>query len=316
MSVIIDGIKKLNKRFDVIKREHKCTKLSLWCSAFCDFIRYGVTPNEFTTFTFYEKKHIVKKTYYTARYQNKIEKMFNAEKNAEYFNDKSKFNESFSEFVKRKWLYCTDKTDKSEIEEFVNGAYEIMVKPTGLSSGRGIYKLDKTECDVEKLRGCLLEERVYNHKEIQRLSPGALCTVRMYTVLDRKGDLHYLGTFLRMGGKKDAVVDNYHSGGLYARIDTPTGIIVTKGKTIEGKLTDVHPLSGVYFIGFKMPLWDQVIETVEKAARIFPESRFIGWDIAILDDRVELIEGNYVADPGFMQSLDNGGKLYELKELY
>lgn len=311
------GIQKLKQRFNAISRKKKCSRIGLWSAALWDFMLYGVTPNEFTTFAFYEKKHILKKTYYTARHQKRIEAMYNAPENAKYFHDKSLFNQTFAKFVKRKWLLCSEHSAE-EIEDFIRQNEVILVKPIGLSSGNGIYQLDKNSYNVHELKqkGYLLEERLFNHDAIRSFSPGALCTVRIYTVLGRDGKVHWLSTLLRMGGKIDAVVDNYHSGGFYARIDEYLGRLMTKGKGIDGEMHEHHPLSGQRFVGFQLPNWEMVREAVEEVAHYLPQSRFIGWDVAILQDRVELIEGNYIADPGLMQSLDIGGQLIQLKELY
>ena len=42
----------------------------------------------------------------------------------------------------------------------------------------------------------------------------------------------------------------------------------------------------------KIPMWDRVLEVVIEAAKKIPQVRYIGWDIAITNDGVELIEGN------------------------
>lgn len=313
----INGLRNLQKRFVFISRRDNINIMKLWVTALFDYIRYGVTPNEFTTFSFYEKKHVLKRTYYTARWQNKIEAMFNAPQNAPYFNDKSKFNAAFSKYVQRSWIFCPDHNNL-EINDFIKSHTDLIVKPTNLSSGHGIHKLDKSKVDVDSLirDRALLEEICENHHQLKILAPSALSTVRIYTLLDKNSNVHILGSFLRMGGKKNAIVDNFHSGGVYVRIDFESGIILTNGKNIDGEIFERHPLSGVRFIGFQLPLWEKVKKTLYDIVGFFPDSCFIGWDIAILENRVELIEGNYIADPGFMQSLDNGGKLFDLLKSY
>ena len=49
-------------------------------------------------------------------------------------------------------------------------------------------------------------------------------------------------------------------------------------------------------IGFEIPLWDAIKQEVTKAAQLISEVAYIGWDVAILEDSVALIEGNH--DPG------------------
>jgi hypothetical protein len=48
--------------------------------------------------------------------------------------------------------------------------------------------------------------------------------------------------------------------------------------------------------GYKIPLWSEVLDTINRACHNIPECRFIGWDVAIISDGVQLIEGNH--NPG------------------
>ena len=57
-----------------------------------------------------------------------------------------------------------------------------------------------------------------------------------------------------------------------------------------------HPFTNQKLVGFQIPLWDNVKATVLEAANLIPEVGYIGWDVAILECSVALIEGNH--DPG------------------
>lgn len=64
----------------------------------------------------------------------------------------------------------------------------------------------------------------------------------------------------------------------------------------------MHPDSGEQIIGFKVPSWDKIVDLVISAAKVIPEVRYVGWDVAVDDDgNVQLIEGNYGADPDVTQ---------------
>ena len=65
-------------------------------------------------------------------------------------------------------------------------------------------------------------------------------------------------------------------------------------------------------IGFEVPNWSGLVDFVTKATQVFPTARMIAWDVAILEDGFELIEGNYNGDPGFMQTPSNTGKKREI----
>jgi hypothetical protein len=93
-----------------------------------------------------------------------------------------------------------------------------------------------------------------------------------------------------------SVVDNFHSDGLAAPIDLATGTIcgpaLQKDKRLGVISTDRHPDTGQEFMGFPIPMWTEAVDLARRAHETFPSLHFIGWDIAILQDRPILVEGN------------------------
>ena len=80
---------------------------------------------------------------------------------------------------------------------------------------------------------------------------------------------------------------------------------------------EAHPLTGTRFIGFQIPLWNQVLDLVRAAARrayALPQCHWIGWDIAILPDGVALVEGNWRQATDLIQG-GGTGLYYQLREL-
>lgn len=62
-------------------------------------------------------------------------------------------------------------------------------------------------------------------------------------------------------------------------------------------MRDIHHLGCDKIMpGYKIPLWSEVLDTINRACHNIPECRFIGWDVAITSDGVQLIEGNH--NPG------------------
>lgn len=74
-----------------------------------------------------------------------------------------------------------------------------------------------------------------------------------------------------------------------------------------------HPKTQVVLMGRKMPLWKEAKEFSIKLAKENPKIRYIGWDIAITDNGIDLIEGNYVAGITAFQFIDGKGMYKELK---
>jgi hypothetical protein len=92
------------------------------------------------------------------------------------------------------------------------------------------------------------------------------------------------------------VVDNFAKGGLVAPIDAANGTIcgpaLQRDESLGVATVDRHPDSGAEFTGFRIPMWTEVVALAIKAHEAFPSLHFIGWDIAILQQGLVLIEGN------------------------
>jgi len=141
----------------------------------------------------------------------------------------------------------------------------------------------------------LVQPRMRPHRDLADLSMGVLTTVRVLTSETPDGHVVASHAVLRMPLVRDAVVDNFHAGGIAAPIDMKTGRL--------GKATDMglrrdsawhatHPINGAQIEGRVLPHWPAVLDLACKAQRAFSDRPFVGWDIAILDSGPCLVEGN------------------------
>lgn len=67
------------------------------------------------------------------------------------------------------------------------------------------------------------------------------------------------------------------------------------GKGIDkwGREYSCHPMSGKKIEGFVVPCWDEVKKIIIELVTVCPEVGYVGWDIAICEDKgVLVIEGN------------------------
>lgn len=196
----------------------------------------------------------------------------------------------------------------------------IVVKPLNLSSGRGIFTFDPQKDDwaelERKLDGneYLLEECVKLHPDVERLNPPSCQTIRVYTVVDANGEVHIVDAVIRVGGG-NTIQDNFHAKGVVYPIDLKSGKIKGAGKDLCNNEYLVHPSSGIYMPGYQIPNWNGVLDFATRAASQNKEARFIGWDIAIIANGFEMIEGNYYVYCGLMQIFDKQGK-YDLIKSY
>lgn len=86
------------------------------------------------------------------------------------------------------------------------------------------------------------------------------------------------------------------------------------GHDIKGNKHLKHPVSGVVLPGFQIPLWDGVIAYAKELSKVVPSGRYIGWDIVILNDGYDVIEGNIHPGQDF-QACDGIGRWNEIKSL-
>jgi len=150
----------------------------------------------------------------------------------------------------------------------------------------------------------LIQRRLVSHPDLADLSAGVLTTVRMMTILAENGDFEATHAVYRMPSTASAKVDNFHAGGLAAKIDIETGELGPAsdiGLHPDSDWHTNHPVSGAQIAGRKMPFWKETIDLARRAHAAMPERAIIGWDIAIVADGPMLIEGNGGADLDIIQ---------------
>jgi hypothetical protein len=207
--------------------------------------------------------------------------------------------EYFSDFVSREWIYAP-RASFGEFVDFVKKAPVFIAKPVDKWEGEGIEKHSTSGASEEELKalydyfvssGLLLEECVEAHDDIN-LGTKSLNTFRLYTMLDRKGDVHVLKAKYR-AGTGDAITDTAEGCVAYP-ISIEYGVIEGPGinEVLNSKYYFYHPGCDKLMVGMKIPMWDRVLELVTEAAKKIPQIRYIGWDIAVTNDGVEMIECN------------------------
>lgn len=124
-----------------------------------------------------------------------------------------------------------------------------------------------------------------------KLNPTSVNTIRVMTMIDANNQIHIIDTVAK-AGMSTSCVSNTLSGGVCCHIDNRTGIIDGQGYTMFGERIFIHPISGVVIPGFQLPNWGGVCDFAKKLAAVVPGGRYIGWDIVILENGYEVIEGN------------------------
>jgi hypothetical protein len=156
-------------------------------------------------------------------------------------------------------------------------------------------------------RGCVVLPRLVNHPDLADVSNGALATVRAVTCRNERGEFEVTNASLRMAQGRTSIVDNFHAGGIVAKIDLQTGRVgaATDGATALGPgrgWCDTHPDTGGQISGRTLPYWRETLDLARRAHTLaFSDHVVIGWDIAIVGDGPCLVEGNKGPDLDLVQ---------------
>lgn len=142
---------------------------------------------------------------------------------------------------------------------------------------------------------------VENDQVISTINSSSLNTIRAYTLINKDDSIRILAIMLR-AGKAGAHVDNWGSGGIGYNFDLNTGICVDYGRDKQNNPYTHHPGSNIQMIGYKLPKFEELKETIISLAQVTPKARFVGWDIVLTPNGFELIEMNCPGGHDFLQA--------------
>jgi len=289
----------LKRTFADVARVAKKSKKS-WIYIFADMIycgmKYGAGPLDYDLFEFYNLNAKQRKTYVTRGVNNALVKKYNDRNFWHVFDNKNEFNEIFKDFIHRDWI-LTENMSKEDFLKFASDKTGLIYKPIDGTCGRGIEKImfDKMPVDeayeylCKKTNG-IIEEIIVQHSDISKVYPLAINTIRVVTIL--KNDVVTpVFAFWRIGNN-GKFVDNLNSGGMAAIVNTENGRITLPAADKNGDTYTSHPYTNEQIVGFEIPMWNEIIKTVTMAAKVLPQISYVGWDIALSQDSIQIIEGN------------------------
>ena len=293
----------LGKMFSTVRkiseRSHRPYIFVLADVIFCGFA-YGAGYMDYYVFEFDGLTRKQRKTYITRMVNNGYYKKMNSRAYYSIFNDKPVFLRTYHEYIRRD--YCVLTSDSYEAYlDFIRKHPVFMAKPVDGQCGRGIDLIDSAGKDPAEMYDAfikngqfLLEEKISQEIEMNRLYPEAVNTIRVVTCC-KKDQVYIMFTALRIGnGGKH--VDNFNNGGMFALID-PDGVIRKPAVDKEGHEYTVHPFTGTSIIGFEIPHFKKIVEQCREMAKIVPENGLTGWDMCVTEKGIDVVEGNQF--PGY-----------------
>lgn len=179
------------------------------------------------------------------------------------------------------------------------------VGPDGRPRDASALVTELERMSIEIGRPILLQPLLRNAASDAGLTTGGLCTARIATLRPPLGDPQLLHGVYRMP-TGDAVADNFYQGGLAAQIDVSTGHLaaaIRKDLRLMPALVSHHPDTGAVIEGHQLPHWQEAVSLVLRAhaAISWKSVPIIGWDVALLDERPILLEGNNIPCSTFAQ---------------
>lgn len=281
---------------NICSENSKKAKLFIFLDIIYCSIRYGSGHLDYRNFKMYLLSQEDRKKILTVGKNSNLIRKLNDKKYQDIFENKVNFYEKFSEYINRKYLKLDNNYE--EFKEFIKDKEYIMVKPIYGMCGKNIEKikvdLTKSKELYESLinkNQTLVEEVVKQCKEMSKFHENSINTIRVFTIVNSYGVFNIVGTYVRMGND-GKVVDNFNSGGLACPIDIKTGKITHKAVNKKSEYYEYHPVSKTKFVDYQIPKWEEVLNLVEKASRVVPQVKYVGWDVCIGKEEPFLIEAN------------------------
>lgn len=275
-------------------------------------------PEDYFVNQLYRKSRNETKKYITLGKMYKLRKIYNANGDFSKFNDKTKFNTLFQQYILRDWI-DTDNCSLETFQAFVENHPKFICKPKDSGGGKGVYiwesDITSLEAVLENNKGCIIEELIEQHPALKKINPYCVNTIRITTIKE-ENDVHLISAMFRCG-TKNIPVDSWCQGGITAAVDLETGIIFTKGftKVPIRKEYLKHPVSNVVFVGFQIPYWEETVAMVKSIAGKIDDVRLIGWDVAITPEGPCIVEGNHRSTTAILSAADGIGKYEVIKKI-
>ncbi|WP_278182572.1 sugar-transfer associated ATP-grasp domain-containing protein [Vibrio misgurnus] len=214
---------------------------------------------------------------------------------------------------------------------------KLFIKPVMGRGGKGIIIAKRSGIDfydngqivnynyLIDLKGdYIIESEIEQHYYLNSIYSNSVNTLRAITVRHDDGRVEFIAAILRMGVAGNEI-DNCCAGGLLIGIDTNTGKCLNPFATFSfgNQRVEYHPDSGFDFSALQLPNWDYVKQEILSSAKKITQLNLAGWDIAITQDGISIIEVNTLfgidglqAGIGGIRDLFIGGEPRFLSNIY
>ena len=146
---------------------------------------------------------------------------------------------------------------------------------------------------LEQLRGYLITEYLKPCPELAAVYPGTVNSLRIVTInLPGLAD-PIARALIRFGCKASREVDNTSRGSVFCLVDVQSGRYGQGQQDIAGRRVhpENHPDTGAPLSG-QVPHWTEIRKLVTDICRYMPQLVLLGFDVAVSDRGIRIIEIN------------------------
>lgn len=291
-----------------------CLDMLFW------YLFFGYFPSTYATYQFYRISFFKRLTFMSTLEHGLFARSFNINGNVGILTNKNLTYEYLKELFGREQIIIQHESDFPLFKAFVEKHHKFFYKPLVGTWGKGaglssIEHIDITEFfhNLIQSGSYVIEELIVQCKELSSLHPSSVNTIRVVTLKTQNG-VEILFGALRCG-RGGGIVDNGASGGIFIPFSITTGRLLKQGFDEKGRRFEKHPDTHIKFEGFQIPRYEDVCSLAIHAAEKLKGLNYIGWDIAISNDKVMLVEGNNWPTLLILETLHETGFKKELREI-
>lgn len=171
---------------------------------------------------------------------------------------------------------------------------KIVFKLDNSGQGRGIYFFTKENFDKDYLKTLgngVIQKYIYQHNFFKDLSPKAVATLRITTIIDDGGKPSIRACYLRVGRSKDPFVKS--ESHIRIPVCVKSGRLKNYGFTTDWIAISKHPDNNVSFKNKKIPFYNECIDSVIELHKRMKFVRSIGWDLVVDNNNtISIMEWN------------------------
>lgn len=313
--------KRMDDLITYIAEENNVKKAKVYFDFFLNALTRGIGYVDYLKGNYINLSKEEKQNYLTKRNYVKLVKYLNKRGYQMIFHDKVVFNRIFKDYIGRDFIDIREVGYKG-FKKFVTGKENVFAKKHNSFGGDGVSKVNLEGEDLRVLfnqlyndKQYLIEDTLIQNEYLNWINPKAVNNVRLVTLL-KDGEVYVVFKTLRINAGSEEVISCHD---IYMTLDDEGNVL---GNVVDDEcnIYKKHPITGFKFKGAKIPNMDKALDLVKKAAKLVPEMRWIGWDVAITEDGSAIIEGNNYPSFGLHQFylLNDGeeiGKYKKIKEI-